>query len=142
MVYLLLAGVLLSWILQTVLGSFQIKNFNKRYSAMRSTGRVAIGRSKGIIRAGVVLLLAVDEDNQIVEAEKMQGVTILARFRKVHPLVGQSLLSIDSTIYSKMDRFTKLAIDDAIQVYKTVSRGEEVKPIKSPLGRLATGFRK
>lgn len=142
MVYLLLAGVLLSWILQTVLGSFQIKNFNKRYTVLRSKGKVAIGRSKGTLRAGVVLLLVLDDKNQIIEAEKMQGITILARFRKVHSLVGEYLLSVDPRVYSKMDRFTKLAIDDAINVYKTVSSGKEVKQMKSPLGRLATGFRK
>lgn len=76
------------FLLQSVLGFWQIKHFNNRYRSFRQEGQVAIGRSKGIIRTGVILLLLVDRKANIIRAERMQGMTIFARFKELPSLKG------------------------------------------------------
>ncbi|GGJ98985.1 DeoR family transcriptional regulator [Lentibacillus kapialis] len=141
-ILLIMAGIMVAWVLQTLLGSTQIKNFNKHYNALRSQGKVSIGRSKGIFRSGVVLLMSLDNKRRIRTAKKMQGVTILARFKDYSILEGQDLLHIDEAVYNKMDRFTQKAFDEAVEVYTKVSKGEEIPPSKSPFGKLVSNFSK
>ncbi|MRG86781.1 transcriptional regulator GutM [Salinibacillus xinjiangensis] len=138
----ILVGIAAAWILQTILGTGQLRNFNKHYNALRQKGRVSIGRSKGIFRTGVVLLMGIDKRGRIHTARKMQGVTIFARFRDFKILEGQDLLNIDQDVYNKMDRYTKKAFDDAVDVYKKVARGEEIPQQKSPFGKLISSFGK
>ncbi|RLL41125.1 transcriptional regulator [Oceanobacillus piezotolerans] len=141
-ILIIMVGIMAAWILQTILGTGQIKNFNQHYNDLRKVGRVSIGRSKGIFRTGVVLLMGIDKRRRIHTARKMQGLTIFAKFRDFKLLEGQDLLNIDSEIYNKMDRFTKKAFDDAVEVYKTVAKGEEIPQQKSPFGKLISSFSK
>lgn len=141
-IILLMVAIMGAWILQTLLGSTQVKNFNKHYIELRKNGRVSIGRSKGMFRSGVVLLMSIDNKRMIQTARKMQGLTIFARFRDYSLLEGQDLLHIDPEVYKKMDRFTKQAFDEAVDVYKKVGKGEEIPASKSPFGKLISGFNK
>lgn len=141
-ILIIMIAIMVSWILQTLLGTTQVKNFNKHYSELRNKGRVSIGRSKGIFRAGVVLIMSIDKRRRVQVARKMQGVTIFAKFREFDLLVGQDLLHIDPEVYNKMDGFTKKAFDEAVEVYKKVAKGEEIPATKSPFGKLVSGFSK
>lgn len=140
-IFIMLA-IMGAWILQTILGASQVKNFNLHYVELRQNGRVSIGRSKGILRTGVVLLMSIDKNQKIKIAKKMQGVTILARFKEYPVLEGQDLLAIQPETYEKMDRFTKQAFDEAVDIYKRVANGEEIPPAQSPFSKLITGFGK
>lgn len=139
---ILMGAIMFAWILQTALGSVQVKNFNKHYMALRNEGRVSIGRSKGILRSGVVLLMSIDGKRKIQTAKKMQGLTIMARFKDFSILEGQDLLHIDEAVYNQMDRFTKQAFDEAVDIYKRVAKGEEIPESKTPFGKLASSFTK
>jgi glucitol operon activator protein len=139
-ILVIMGGIMAAWILQTVLGTGQIKNFNTHYTELREKGRVSIGRSKGIFRTGVVLLMGIDKRNRICTAKKMQGMTIFAKFKDFSILEGQYLLNIDPEVYNKMDRFTKKAFDDAVLIYRKVEKGEEIPQAKSPFGKLVSSF--
>jgi len=121
------------FLLQSILGVFQIKNFNKHYSELRKVGRVAVGRSKGIFRSGVVLMLALDPKANIIQAEKMQGLTIFARCKRVHRLDGQPLLYVDADAVESMDPFLKKALKDAQKTYEIIMSGGSVEETKSPI---------
>lgn len=56
----------------------QIKNFNINYIEMRKKGKVAIGRKRGYIQVGIIVMLLIDNDGIIVDCRKMQGVTVFA----------------------------------------------------------------
>jgi glucitol operon activator protein len=123
----------LGFLLQSVLGVFQIKNFNKHYSELRKVGRVAIGRSKGIFRSGAVLMLALDAKANIIQAEKMQGLTILAICKRVQSLEGQPLLYMDEDAIKGMDPFLRKALKDAQRTYEIIMSGGTVEKPKSPM---------
>lgn len=138
----IMVAIMAAWILQTVLGVSQVKNFNIHYTELRKNGRVSIGRSKGVVRSGVVLLMSIDDNKKINIAKKMQGVTILAKFKEYSLLEGQDLLNIEPEVYAKMDRFTKKAFDEAVEIYIRVAKGEEIPASKSPFGKLKSSFSK
>lgn len=141
-ILLFMAAIMAAWVLQTLLGTYQLKDFNKNYSAMRARGPVSIGRSKGIVRTGVVLLMSLDKDKKIIDARKMQGLTILAKFKSLPLLENQHLLDIDPAVYQKLDRFTQKAFDEAVDIYKKVAKGEAIPPSRSPIGSLIASFTK
>lgn len=72
--------VITAYILQIVFGMKQLKNFNQVYSELRKKGRVAIGRRAGKVQSGTIVMFAVDRRGHVLDARKMQGVTVLARF--------------------------------------------------------------
>lgn len=141
-ILLVMAAIMAAWVLQTLFGTYQLKDFNRNYSVMRTRGPVSIGRSKGIVRTGVVLLMSLDKDKKITDARKMQGLTIFAKFKSLPLLENQSLLHIDPAVYNQMDRFTQKAFDEAVEIYKKVAKGEEIPPSRSPIGGLVASFTK
>ncbi|MFP7254427.1 transcriptional regulator GutM [Terribacillus goriensis] len=133
MILLFIILLAVGFLLQSILGVFQIKNFNKHYAELRKVGRVAIGRSKGIFRSGAVLMLALDAKANIIQAEKMQGLTILARCKRVHKLEGQPLLYIDEDVIKSVDPFLRKALKDAQKTYEIIMSGGTVEKPKSPI---------
>lgn len=129
------------FILQSILGYGQLKDFNKNYNEMRSQHKVSIGRSKGLVTTGVVLLMRIDKSARIIETRKMQGTTIFARFKSFEKLNGKHLLEIDEKTLDEVDRFTKKAIRDAQHTYRIVQAGGEPPKSESPIGKLLSIFR-
>lgn len=125
-----------AWLLQSFLGFFQIKNFNKHFSQLRRKGRVAIGRKKGFFRAGTVILIAINKSNQILEAKKMQGVTVFSRVKPLRGLDGKNLLKLTMQDLHIYDKLTVAAIQDAAANVKIISKGGEVPIQKSLFERL------
>ncbi len=94
MLWAFFLAAIAAWILQTVLGLWQFRRFTRHVKKLRLLSRVAIGKSKGRVLAGVILLLCIDEDCRIFKGEMMEGVTIFAKFRPFEKLVGMNLLSL------------------------------------------------
>lgn len=86
------------WILQMLFGMWQYRRFNARIKALRRDGRVAIGRARGRFASGVILLLCIDRDCNIIKAEKMEGRSVLASFHPFHKFDGKNLLTLDEGI--------------------------------------------
>lgn len=95
MLQALILLAVLAWAFQIVLGVRQLRRFQRHVRALRAKGRVAIGKARGRILAGAILLLCIDGDCRIVQGEIMQGFTVFARFRPFDGLCGLSLLALD-----------------------------------------------
>lgn len=116
-----------AWLTQSVFGFLQIKHFNRKYAELRSLGRVAIGKRTGLLRAGTVVMFAIDKQNNILKAAKMQGVTVFSRVRKMKGFDGKNLLTLSEDDYKHVNKLTKTAIDDALNSYEIISNGGELK---------------
>ncbi|MBY6268567.1 transcriptional regulator GutM, partial [Parageobacillus thermoglucosidasius] len=84
-----------AFMIQLALGYFQIRNFTKTYIELRRKGKVAIGRRPGKFRAGTIVLFAVNNKGDILDAKKMQGVTVFAKFKKLKGFENKNILSIN-----------------------------------------------
>jgi len=112
---LLAAGL---WILQGLFGFWQLRHFNQRFKLLRNEGRVVVGKSKGRIMAGAVLMFCLDQDCKIIKGEKMEGISIFARLKPFNSLNNLNLLEIEEKQYSGLDRPTCKAVMNAIENYK------------------------
>lgn len=130
-----------AYVFQLVLGLFQVKHFNKIYRELREQGKVAIGRRAGKIKAGTIVMFAIEDDGKILDARLMQGVTVLSKFRRLEQYIHQDLHFIDSyhPLVRKENKLTQEAMENAREIYLKVSVGDYVEePAQTPLGQLGT----
>jgi len=136
MIVYVIALIAAMWLLQSILGFFQLKSFNRTYAEMRKIGRAAIGRNTTFFRAGTVVIFAIDKQNIVLEATKMQGVTVFSRMKQLRGFEGKNLLKLTNEDLKKVDKLTRLAIADAIRTCQIIAKGGEVPIKKSLFARL------
>ena len=138
---LLVLGILFiaAFILQYALTFVQMSSFKKSYAELRRKGRVVIGRKKGAARAGAIVMFAIDNNDKVITGEAMQGVTVLARFKKFDYFDGIKVGTInrDDCKAIRLSSSLTSAVLDGVVNYKTISAGGEVEMEQSPLGKLA-----
>ena len=124
-IYILGAVVIVAYILQIIFGLKQLKHFNTTYSELRKKGRVAIGRRSGKIKAGTIVMFAVDRKGMILDAKRMQGVTVVARFKSMPSYIGQDIHYLDSynPVVRKENKLLQIAIEDARELFLRIEAG-------------------
>lgn len=127
MLWLIVIAALM-WILQCVLGLWQFKCFNRHFKALRQEGRVSIGKAKGKIVAGVVVMLCIDENGCIIKGKRLQGLTIFARVQPFDDCNGMYLSDMNEGACAGLNKQTKKAVLDAVENYKEFYRKQQVKP--------------
>lgn len=137
---LLVLGILFiaAFILQYALTFVQMSSFKKSYAELRRKGRVVIGRKKGAARAGAIVMFAIDNNDKVITGEAMQGVTVLARFKKFDYFDGIKVGTInrDDCKAIRLSSSLTSAVLDGVVNYKTISAGGEVEMEQSPFGKL------
>ena len=147
-IYILGAVVIVAYILQIIFGLKQLKHFNTTYSELRKKGRVAIGRRSGKIKAGTIVMFAVDRKGMILDAKRMQGVTVVARFKSMPSYIGQDIHYLDTynPVVRKENKLLQIAIEDARELglrieagnYKDVPKFAPVLNVGNQLKLLST----
>ncbi|SJZ74472.1 DNA-binding transcriptional regulator of glucitol operon [Pilibacter termitis] len=140
--WLLLGVIMLSvYLLQVLFGLKQIQNFNKTYKELRSLGKVAIGKRAGKIRSGTIVMFALNKKGEIQRAVKMQGVTVLSRFKEQPQFVGLELMVLteEHPLMIKMDKITRQTILNATELYQRIEEGDYKEEKKeAPISFLAS----
>ncbi len=67
---------------QLALGGWQISRFNRAFDTLCQQGRVGVGRSSGRFKPRVVVAIALDDQQRIVDTLFMKGLTVFARPQK------------------------------------------------------------
>jgi glucitol operon activator protein len=91
--YLILVLALL-WVLQIVGTYFQMRHYREvlgRITREGGEGYVGVGNAKATFGKGVILILVVDQNDMVVKALRMRGMTVFARFREAPELLGMRL---------------------------------------------------
>lgn len=133
-VYLLGILAVLAYVVQGLLGFRQIKHFTAIYGEMKAKGRVAIGRKSGKFRAGTIVMFTIDEGGVIIDSRKIQGTTVLAKFKELAGFTGIRIVDLSDRSHCvlKENRLTQQTILDAVSVYQRVADGEEIKVNQPP----------
>ncbi|GAA4719366.1 transcriptional regulator GutM [Brevibacillus fulvus] len=119
-IVLFIAG---AFLVQTALGFLQIRHFSKAYAKLRRMGKVAIGKKPGRFRAGTIVLFAVSDSGKILEAKKIQGVTVMARVKDLPGFEGKNIRTLQEADMAHCNHLLKMAILDAVFNYKTIMSG-------------------
>lgn len=114
------------FLLQSILGFLQVKNFVKEFRRMCKYGKVLIGKNPKKFRAGSLLLLRIDSNANIEEAKIMKGVTIFARFKELKVIEGKSLpiLAASYDDLQKIDFLTRECLLNAYRNYINFKTGK------------------
>ncbi|KRL06011.1 sorbitol operon activator [Liquorilactobacillus oeni DSM 19972] len=115
-----------AFIMQGILGIFQIKNFTRNYHELRIQGKVLVGRNPQKIRSGSLILMSLDNTGKIKEARIMKGVTIFAKFKELEKLTGQQLqiIAADYNYLKSFDNLTRSCLLDAYKNYVNFKTGK------------------
>lgn len=124
-IYVFAAFAIGAYVLQAIFGMKQIKHFNTVYQRLRRQGKVAIGRRSGRFKAGTIVMFAVDETGQILDARKMQGVSVLAKFHTLEKYIGEDIHYLDKyhPQVRKENKLMRLAMENAREIYLRVEVG-------------------
>lgn len=125
--------LILAYIFQIILGFRQLKHFNETYSGLRKRGKVVIGKRAGKIRSGTIVMFAVDPNGRVLQARKMQGVTVWAKFKELNQYEGEDIHYFDqyNPLVRQENKLLQIAIEDARELYlrseaSQLPRSEEV----------------
>jgi glucitol operon activator protein len=135
---LFLAVLFVAWLVQGVLSFRQARRFYGRIRHLRSLGRTAVGLSGSTYRGKAYGVLAVDDQDRIVHAEKLTGFTIFAQLRPVDQLVGRTLSDLLSGpvdgLSSKVYNAFKMAAETLVNDSQPESavEGEEGESADQP----------
>jgi glucitol operon activator protein len=102
-----------AWVCQGILVYFQIKNFQKKLAELKEHGRLGIGTVKGRFGSGVIVILGVNDEDIITNAQIMTGITVFARFVSFEAPQNQNIKDVD-IITKSMNKKTKTAVLKAI----------------------------
>ncbi len=82
MVSALITVAVIAWCAQLALGGWQISRFNRAFDTLCQQGRVGVGRSSGRFKPRVVVAIALDDQQRIVDTLFMKGLTVLPDRKK------------------------------------------------------------
>ncbi len=125
-----------AFVVQMAFGYLQIKHFTKEYVELRRVGRVAIGKRPGRFRAGTIVLFAISNSGKILQAKKMQGVTVMAKVRELNGFTGKNIKTLNEQDMAHCNSLLKLSILDAVNNYNIIMSGGEIPEKNSPLKRM------
>lgn len=117
--------VILAYVVQIILGMKQLKHFNKVYAELRKKGRVAIGRRSGKIKSGTIVMFAIDKEGLVLDARKMQDVTVAAHFKQMPNFIGQDIHYFDTynPLVRNENKLVQIAIEDARELFLRMEAG-------------------
>jgi len=120
-------------VIQAGLTYYQSKKIQRKMVEVRKLGDFGIGQTRGRIRPGNILVLAVDDADRIIEIQLMRGMTFFAKFKTFSLLKGKTIGEIDQTLnQSKVHEDIKKSVEMALQQVERQrrKRGEkELEPL-------------
>lgn len=116
-------------VVQGIMTYFQIKDYRKNVSQIRKKGRLFVGQVKGRIRAGSIVLMAVDPIGTILDARAMTGITVFHRFKTIEEVIGKNITDNNTWIKQIKNKQMVKAILKGIDV---MNQQDESKLMETP----------
>ncbi|MEL4357189.1 MULTISPECIES: transcriptional regulator GutM [unclassified Luteococcus] len=126
------------YVIQTVLALRQANSYARTFGALRRRGRVAIGKQKNLVLSGAIVMFLLDEQDRIVEATRLSGVTVFSRFRRLTTFDGQTMRDVDATQHRELSSSLRAAIVNARDNFLLVSEGRIPPEPPGPITKLFT----
>ncbi len=132
-IWLIMGLLFLGYVLQFYFGLLQIKNFSKAYTPLKEQGRVAIGKVSGGFRSGAIVMFAIDSEGVIIDASKMIGITIFAKFKPLKGFHHKNIGNLKEEDVRYLCKPLRVAILNATSNYNIIMSGGEIPKALSPL---------
>ena len=100
----------------TGLGGWQISRFNRAFDTLCQQGRVGVGRSSGRFKPRVVVAIALDDQQRIVDTLFMKGLTVFARPQKIPAITGMHAGDLQPDVIFPHDPLSQNALSLALKL--------------------------
>lgn len=110
----LIIFAMMMWLLQIILGWLQIKAFNQAFMAMSQKGKISVGRNNGRFTPKSVIVLALDEQFNVVDSLCMSGSSVFARPQKLKSVIGLHINDIQPEKIFPNERKSQFALKIAL----------------------------
>ncbi len=109
--------LVLAWVLQIILGYWQIHRFNQAYTSLAQKGDyIGVGKSSGRFKPKIVIIVALDAKKHIVDSILMQGLTVFSQPDTLAQIHGLAYQDIDAmTIFPDKPRHRE-ALEVALSI--------------------------
>ncbi|CNH57531.1 DNA-binding transcriptional activator GutM [Yersinia aldovae] len=112
----LISIVIIAWVLQILLGWWQINRFNRAFDRLcQHSKSVGVGRSGGRFKPRVVMALAFDENMRVSDSMIMRGISVFARPRALPQLHGLHQRDLIPDVIFPTDTACQTALSLAIK---------------------------
>ena len=105
MVSALITVAVIAWCAQLALGGWQISRFNR-----------GVGRSSGRFKPRVVVAIALDDQQRIVDTLFMKGLTVFARPQKIPAITGMYAGDLQPDVIFPHDPLSQNALSLALKL--------------------------
>lgn len=105
-----------AWLLQILLGWWQVFRFNKAFALLCKQGKVGIGRTKGRFKAKTVVAVAFDENRYVTDSIIMKGWTVFSCPKSLSALKGLHYDEIHPNLIFPHDPNAQEALAEAIRL--------------------------
>ncbi len=121
------------------LSMWQMQDFSRTYTRLRSQGLVVIGKHQNLFSYGAIVLFLIDNHGHIREGSYLTGVTVFSRFRTLSRFDGVNILDIN-TDDKQFPKAVQRALVNAAENYRVHLSGQVPHEPPRPLTRLAAKF--
>lgn len=135
-------GFLVVYGVNMALALMQSKDYTAAYTSLKRRGRVAIGKKKGLLTTGAIVMFLLDGNGIVLEGRRLTGITVLARFRPVTEFDGARLAAIEASRDRRFTKSVRLAIDNARDNYLWWTTGQTPPEPPGPLSQFADALRR
>lgn len=104
----------LMWLLQIIFGWLQISAFNRAFMQISQKGKIITGRNSGRFSPKSVIVLALDEQQKVVDSLQMKGLSIFARPQPLSSVIGLSVTQIQPEKIFPKDKKSQFALKIAL----------------------------
>lgn len=108
----------LMWVLQIILGWLQITAFNRAFMKISQKGRIITGRNSGRFSPKSVIVLALDEQQNVVDSLQMTGFSIFARPQPLVSVIGLNVKHIQPEKIFPQDKKSQFALNIALSAIR------------------------
>lgn len=136
MFWIFIAAIGLAWIAQSILSFKQTKAFTDLFVDLRRKGRVSMGKFRGGLTAGSIVMFVLDDDDRIVEGHRLGGVTVMARFKELDVYNGQFMTMADPAAAAKYGKSVVKAVANARNNYRVHIEGGIPAEPPTAVGRM------
>ena len=112
----LITVAVIAWCAQLALGGWQISRFNRAFDTLCQQGRVGVGRSSGRFKPRVVVAIALDDQQRIVDTLFMKGLTVFARPQKIPAITGMHVGDLQPDVIFPHDPLSQNALSLALKL--------------------------
>ncbi len=115
--------IIIAWVMQALFTFLQISNYRKRIKELKKKGKLGIGKVSRKLSSGTIVFLVSDDSKTIIDAERMSGITVFARFKKDEELIGKSLEELEGKEFKNKAKTE--AVEKALENLKSQFQSED-----------------